>query len=522
MPAFTELNKPGKKRRLNMGNTKNVLIVSPFSENGDLICRSISKLPSVISKSVSTLHGIAKYIDLLIESDSILDLILFDMEIGVARLRDSIFIVREKFPSVHITLIAKNGPSEEMDSLKPWNLLRKPFVENDLLESIKSTLNQKKISVIDGSFKDSVYENNPVWARDKKRLVTVMEDAMENLDAQEAILITANEIIASVGSLQANEKENCSQIIKEYMDFSGHGELIKQVKLSENSYLVHALALTVGIIIALIFDPDTSYELIRGQTRNVAGKITKFALPEEVKNNQNDSDRKQITSPVNQLVMEETEKVAQPAKIKEFDQKREVENILVNPVFDKERTTRINLSDQNTKAGLDFSNKTSEAEKKENKVRRNSIISVGLSQLPFTCLLIPRLNPKFIPDDIIEYLAEKTPLIFLSYGWKLNDILIKKDMMQWIAAIPPIISPAFQIKTIRRETSKLIFERFPKISMDGLMKDFWVPGYLVAIGSERISEQEKEELIENSQQRYVLDGPGNISAAAQKVLYNNF
>jgi len=95
-------------------------------------------------------------------------------------------------------------------------------------------------------------------------------------------------------------------------------------------------------------------------------------------------------------------------------------------------------------------------------------------------------------------------------------------MMQWIAAIPPIIAPAFQIKTIRKETSKLIFEKFPKISMDGLMKDFWVPGYLVAIGSERISEIEKEELIENNQQRYTFDGPNNISVSAQKVLYNNY
>ena len=505
-----------------MGTTKNVLIVSSFSENGDLICRSVSKIPSVIAKSVSTLHGVAKYIDILNESDSILDLIMLDFEIGLARLRDSIFIVREKFPSVHITLMAKNDPPEEMDSLKPWNLLRKPFVEQDLLESIKSTLNQKKISVIDGSFKNSDDASNPAWARDKKRLVTVMEDAMESLDAQEAILITAEEIIASVGTLEASEKENCSQIIKEYMDFSGHGELIKQVKLSENSYLVHALALTVGIIIALIFDPDTSYELIRGQTRTVAGKITHFALPEESTNDQEDLDRKAITSPVNQQVIEETVKVTQPAKIMEYGQKKEVENNNVNPVFDKKRSNSINLLDQNAKAGFNFSNITTEAEKKENKVRRNSIISVGLSQLPFTCLLIPRLNPKFIPDDIIEYLAEKTPLIFLSYGWKLNDILINKDMMQWIAAIPPIISPAFQIKTIRKETSKLIFERFPKISMEGLMKDFWVPGYLVAIGSERISEQEKEELIENSQQRYVLDGPGNISAAAQKVIYNNF
>jgi len=502
-----------------MRNKKNLLIVSPYSENGDLIRRSLSKVDSYNAKSVSTLHAISKYSDEIFEAESSIDLILMDLEIGVEKARDSIFIVREKNPNVQIIIISKNEVPEEIESLRPWNLLKKPFVERDLLDIIKRTITQKTFSVIDGKFLESNDLVHPFWARDKEKLINIMRDTLNILDAQEAILVSENEIIASVGSLQKNEMESCSNIINKYMDFSGHGELIKQVKLSDNNYLLHAHVITVGIIIALIFDPDTSYELIRGQTRHLARKITQPALPADDSISDSNPMHKMKNVPSNRLHSRETIHVKQFTKISDFEQPNNV-YIQSQPVTVTERSVSNRGGELHSGKQREYSKNPSIIEKINRK--RPSIISVGLSQLPFTCLLIPRLDPKSISNDILDFLEEKTPLIFLSYGWKLNDIMIKKDMMQWIAAIPPIIAPAFQIKTIRKETSKLIFENFPKISMNGLMKDFWVPGYLVAIGSERISEIEKEELIENYQQRYILDGPTNISVTAQKVLYNNY
>lgn len=495
-----------------MGLRKNLLIVSPYSESGELIHRSLSNSISLNAKTVSTLHSLIKYTEEIFEAESSIDLVLLDLEIGIEKACESIQFVREKNPGVQIIIITKNEPPQEIDLLRPWNLLKKPFVENDLFKIINNTLNQRTVNVIDGKFLDTADMGQPLWVRNREKLINIMRDTLKDLDAQEAILVSENEVIASVGSLQENEMENCSMILNKYMDFSSHGELIKQVKLSDNMYLMHALVLTVGLIIALIFDPDTSYELIRGQTRHLAGKITHPSLPkDEAKLFGNFPQKTRIDPTTNLFPKTIIQKnIKQPQKI--YDP--------FNPVKVREQTTSFKGDELQSENKKEYSKIHSFGGDTSNSKKRPSIISVGLSQLPFTCLLIPRLNPKFISSDILDLLEEKTPLIFLSYGWRLNDILIKKDMMQWIAAIPPIIAPAFQIKTIRKETSKLIFEHFPKISMDGLMKDFWVPGYLVAIGSERISEIEKEELIENSQQRYTLDSPHDISAAAQKVIYN--
>ena len=503
-----------------MGSKTNILIISPYAENGDLICRSLGNIGSIRAKTVSTLHAITKYSDELLGTGSSIDLILLDLEIGVEKACDSIVIVREKNPSVGIILISKVEPPEEIESLRPWNLLMKPFVENDLLEIINTTINQKKVSVIDGKFLDTENLQFPLWARDKAKLINIMQNTLETLDAQEAILLSANEIIASTGTLQEKEMESCSIFLNKNMDFNGHGELIKQVKLSDNDYLMHALVLTVGIIVALIFDPDTSYELISGQTRHLAGKLTHPALPEDDSNSGSNPYRKSKIVPTNKLFRKESEQENKFPRMNDYGHP-ENNYYQSEPVVVDERPIYLGEDKIHSVKQEEYSKNPSIVEKTIKNKKRTSTISVGLAQLPFTCLLIPRLEPESIPDDLLDFLEERTPLIFLSYGWRLNDILIKKDMMQWIAAIPPIIAPAFQIQTIRKETSKLIFENFPKISMNGLMKDFWVPGYLVAIGSERISEIERDELIENYQQRYILDGPNNISVCAQKVLYNN-
>lgn len=503
-----------------MKSNKNVLVVTPYSDYGDLICRSVSKLISGNIKIVSTIHAVAKYSDEFQETESSIDFVLMDLETGIEKAHECINIVRNDNPSVQIIMIAKNDIPEEIESLRPWNLLKKPFVENDLLEIIRSTLNQKNISVIDGKFLDSDNLQYPLWTRDKAKLNIIMRETLANLDAQEAILISEKEIIASVGPLQNKEMESCSLILNKYMDFSGHGELIKQVRLSDNIYLMHALVVAVGLIIALLFDPDTSYELIRGQTRHMAGKITHPALPDEGSKSVRNPYSKEKIGPGNRTNLAETIQVKKYPRISDFEQSRE---LYTQDGRFESGSLPLNLDDSEIHPGYqrEFKNHKIE-DKTNNKTKRPSIISVGLSQLPFTCLLIPRLNPLSISNEIIEFLEEKTPMIFLSYGWRLNDILIKKDMLQWIAAIPPIIAPAFQIKTIRKETSKLLFEKFPNLTMDGLMKDFWVPGYLVAIGSERITEIEKKEMIDQYHQNYFLDGPNTISTCAQKVLYNNY
>jgi putative transposase len=102
--------------------------------------------------------------------------------------------------------------------------------------------------------------------------------------------------------------------------------------------------------------------------------------------------------------------------------------------------------------------------------------------LSYACLLIPRFNAHYLIGDIAESLREWMQQICLSYSWRLDNIFIRPEYMQWVLYVPAATSPSRCIRTIREHTSTKIFEDFPHIRRENLSKDFWAPGYLVLVG----------------------------------------
>jgi hypothetical protein len=131
----------------------------------------------------------------------------------------------------------------------------------------------------------------------------------------------------------------------------------------------------------------------------------------------------------------------------------------------------------------------------------------GLSQLYYSCLLIPRFRSQLISCDLAKLLAEEMESIFLANGWRLESLIIDKHFMMWITLIPPTVAPTYHIKTIRMESSKLILQNFIKLSRDGIVNDFWAPGYFLESGNQRISDRDIEGFIQaNRQQYYPTEG----------------
>ncbi len=102
--------------------------------------------------------------------------------------------------------------------------------------------------------------------------------------------------------------------------------------------------------------------------------------------------------------------------------------------------------------------------------------------LSYACLLIPKFSAHYLIGDIAESLREWMQQICLSFEWRLQDLRIRPEYMQWVLFVPPATTPTRCIRTVREQTSRLIFEDFPHIRRENLSKDFWAPGYLVLIG----------------------------------------
>jgi putative transposase len=102
--------------------------------------------------------------------------------------------------------------------------------------------------------------------------------------------------------------------------------------------------------------------------------------------------------------------------------------------------------------------------------------------LSYACLLIPRFSSHYLIGDIAENLREWMRQICVSFSWRLDNIFIRPEYMQWILYVPAATPPSRCIRAIREETSRRIFEDFPHIRRENISKDFWAPGYLVLVG----------------------------------------
>ena len=104
--------------------------------------------------------------------------------------------------------------------------------------------------------------------------------------------------------------------------------------------------------------------------------------------------------------------------------------------------------------------------------------------LSYSCLLIPRFSDHYLTGDITEYLAEWMRQICVSYGWRLDAIVVRPGYVQWILTVSPSANPAQFMRLTRRHTSQKIFDEFPRFKQLNMSGDFWAPGYFVAAGNQ--------------------------------------
>lgn len=104
--------------------------------------------------------------------------------------------------------------------------------------------------------------------------------------------------------------------------------------------------------------------------------------------------------------------------------------------------------------------------------------------LSYACLLIPRFQNHYLTGDLAEYVYTWMQQICISFGWRLEYIDIQPEYMQWLLNVPFSVSPAQIIRIVRQQTSKKIFDDFPKFKNQNTGKDFWAPGHLVIVGKQ--------------------------------------
>ena len=110
-------------------------------------------------------------------------------------------------------------------------------------------------------------------------------------------------------------------------------------------------------------------------------------------------------------------------------------------------------------------------------------VSTNPYELSYACLLIPRFSTHYLIGDLADNLHNWMGQICLSFSWRLDFISVQPDYLQWIIRVPPATSPARIVSIVRHQTSKDIFENFPRFKKENRSTDFWAHGYLVIVST---------------------------------------
>ncbi len=124
-----------------------------------------------------------------------------------------------------------------------------------------------------------------------------------------------------------------------------------------------------------------------------------------------------------------------------------------------------------------------------------------LSNLAYTCVLLPRLPHHELEGSLAERLADWLPQICLAYSWRLNGLLIQPKYLQWTVQVVPAISPGNVVRLIRQQISQKTFAEFPQFEVDNPSGDFWAAGYLIISGFQPPSRQLVQDFICQTRKR---------------------
>ncbi len=100
----------------------------------------------------------------------------------------------------------------------------------------------------------------------------------------------------------------------------------------------------------------------------------------------------------------------------------------------------------------------------------------------YVSLLVPRFEEHLLIGDLPDQLYEWMKDICVSFNWQLQFINIRPECLHWIMAVSITTYPTQFMKKVCIESSRRIFDDFPRFKQKNMSNDFWAPWYFVNVG----------------------------------------
>ena len=502
-----------------------IIVVTPSPKLGEIICESLKEHANIehFSKVPDAISSITR--------DENCQQAILDMELGELSLLDLGSALRLINPKINILIISKDEPPTDLERILPWKFLRKPILLHDLqaalgIETGPDTGNSNIFDLEPLENEDTAALH---WTNNAALATRYLAHLIEKSFAQEALLIQNEQVWSYAGRLPEESVQELNVKINKVMNQETKCDCTKFIRLetTQTEHTMYASLLALGLILALVFDPDIPFGIVRKKTKELAntqllldsddirlkslpaGRMESTALLEEktIPRQQNilpssfgsddGLDASSIGWPVSNSLDPLTNRQSNPEGVDQAPNLDFINDLRItsqgaeHTFASKEKNVQENGSDQ------DF------AQPERNQFSlMHEFIPDSLYHLSYSFLLITRFASNFPPMDRDEIIKDCIMKLHVSYGWKLESLEIQQDFIRWVSSFPPTFAPSKHIETIRKETSKRLFEDFPQFNKVNLSGDYWAPGYLVVGGNNAISDQLVSAYIKQNRQKH--------------------
>lgn len=517
-----------------------IMIVTPSSSFGESLQRYLEEM------GFSGLILVRKVEDAMeLSYKTQLDLAILDFNMGEYPLRKTAQIMRESLPNIRLLITSSQDDSDPpiMSELNAVGVFSEPFYLVDIKEKIPkiSELTDKTDRTEKLLPTDKPLEGFP-WLQDINRAAQHLASISLSTAAQAALIVNEDKLWAYAGELSQSAANELTEWVVKNWSQETLSDLVRFIDLEAGGgeYMLYATKLSKSMVLALAFDAKMPFSRIRSQVNYLASALASppdedLLKPDDYQTkehfinalNGSDSVRQSITQPLfsSDEVPPPTPETTIQSFVDELNQGESLANPSVEgdqPVSIEKKLTlgELPLDSSDLSSGVPFdgdndknnnsgrpsqlyslnSNDIFSKRSGNEAVRDNMSVSPSMYSLYYSCVIIPRLPGHKLKGELADRVVGFIEHIFLAFGWRLESLEISPDYVQWIANIPPSVSPGYMLHVMREHLSRFIFAEFPRMGRENPSGDFWAPGFLLVSGIKTLPGQLIDDFIERTRQ----------------------
>ena len=397
----------------------------------------------------------------------------------------------------------------------------------------------------------------PDWLQDVSSAAQQLTRLSLEYSSQASLITRVDQVWAYAGELPQPAVEELAQTVSRYFSDGGNTDLARFIHLDATSgdYMLYATGLVGDFVLALLFDAEMPFSKIRSQANNLAADLTKSSdfsrieaqanqvaeeeaeqfskiplledvpppipngwVPEEVVSSERKGFLEELlqdeaapippafsieTNPAQQVVQPDRDAVEALLQGMQEDPEEGIGYDQVEEVFPQVPAAGLGDSTVVSHSDHQFDETMPSKSSKEKAAKAPLLepVSSAVYSLPYACVLIPRIPEHHLTGDLTTHLSEWVTQLCLAFGWRLEQLSIRPDYIQWIVNVPPSTSPGYLMRIIRQHSSRRLFIEFPRLVEDNPSGDFWAPGYLIMSGTQDPPKQLVKDFIKDTRKR---------------------